>query len=140
MKKDYSYGIVPIFNNPNWEDEFLMINQKSNGGSFWGFPKWHSENLENGMSAAKRELLEEVWINSIKIDEDKTFEINYSFKEDWEETYKVAKYWIWYVNDKKVTIQKEELNWYKWLAWNDMLSLLTHNNTKTKIKEVFNKN
>ena len=139
-KKDYSYWIVPIYVNDKWEQEFLLINQKSINWSFWGFPKWHPENWEDGLVAAKRELFEEVGISDIDIDTNKNFEIKYSFKENWEEIQKTVKYRIWYTNKRNIVIQEEELNWYKWTDFDNMISLLTHNNTKDKIKKVFNKN
>ncbi|HRX63739.1 MAG TPA: NUDIX domain-containing protein, partial [Candidatus Absconditabacterales bacterium] len=102
MKKDYSYGIVPIYVNERGENEFLVIHQKTKHGSYWGFPKGHMEKGENEIQAAKRELYEEVGIKDIEILENKSFETQYFFEENGEKIDKTSKYWIGLVDNKDV--------------------------------------
>jgi 8-oxo-dGTP pyrophosphatase MutT (NUDIX family) len=130
MIKDYSYWIIPVYKDENWNNEFLLINQKTYNGSFWWFPKWHAENGEDNISAAIRELKEEVWIYDIILDKNKSEWFKYTFKQAWQEFDKTVKFWIWFVNSKDVIIQQEELNWYKWANYDDTLNILTHKNMK----------
>ena len=114
MKKDYSFWVIPFYRNNNWTIDFLLINQKSDFWSFWGFPKWHPEWNETPLESAKRELFEEVWIKEIEIIWNQTFEISYICRgKDLETLDKTVTFFVWETKDKNITIQQEELNWYK---------------------------
>ncbi len=136
MKKDFSYWIVPVYKNEDWSHEFLIINQKAGNWSFWWLPKWHAEMGEDWIQAAKREFVEEVWINNFEVIEDKYFEINYIFQEKWEKIYKTVKYRLAFVGTKDVKIQDIELNWYKWVDYDRAIKILSHENTKNILKKV----
>ena len=136
MIRDYSYWIIPVYKNSNWDYEFLIINQKTYNWSFWWFPKWHSEKWETELESAKRELEEEVWIKNININTKKTLWFSYNFEEKWIKYDKTVKYWIWFVKDKNVIIQKEELNGYKRTNYNDTINMLSHKNMKEVFKKI----
>lgn len=136
MIKDYSYWIVPVYKNNNWEYEFLVIHQKTYNGSFWGFPKWHAEKWEDWLTAAKRELSEEVWITNVNIIEDNFYWFDYQYKENWNQYDKTVKFRLGFVDSKNVKIQEEELKWYRRVNFDDALNLLTHNNMKLVLKNI----
>jgi bis(5'-nucleosidyl)-tetraphosphatase len=136
MKKDFSYWIVPVYKNNDWTHEFLIINQKTNNGSFWWFPKWHAENNEDWVGAAKREFVEEVWINDFEIVKDKSFEVRYTFQENGKRINKTVKYWLAFVSNKDVKIQDIELNGYKWTDFDGAMNILSHENNKNILKKV----
>jgi hypothetical protein len=135
MVKDYSYWIIPVYINKFWEYEFLVINQKTYNWSFWGFPKWHAEDWEDGITAAKRELAEEVWIEEIDINLDKFWWFKYNFEENWQKYDKTVKYRLGFVNLKDIKIEEDELNWYKRANYEDTLKVLSHKNMKEVFKE-----
>ncbi len=139
MKKDHSYWIIPFFKNNDWSIDFLLINQKSDFGSFRWFPKWHPEWNETPLESAKRELFEEVWIKEIEIIWNQTFEISYICRgKDLETLDKTVTFFVWETKDKNITIQQEELNWYKWADFNSAQWILTHNNYKKLLQDVKN--
>lgn len=131
MRNEHSYWIIAFFDNSNWEREFLLINQKSDNWSFRWYPKWHPEEWENWLQAAKREFFEEVGIKDVKIIWEKTFDTNYIFHRQWmEDIWKTVTFWVGKVEDKYVKIQEEELNGYKWANFESAISLLSHKNYK----------
>lgn len=136
MIKDYSYWIIPVYIDSNWDYEFLVIHQKTEKWSFWGFPKWHAEKGEDWLTAAIRELEEEVWINDINIDERKFWWFDYKFEERWIKYDKTVKYRLWSTKNKDVTIQQEELKWYKRVNYTDTLTILSHKNMKDIFTEI----
>lgn len=139
MKKDHSYWIIPFFKNNDWSIDFLLINQKSDFGSFRWFPKWHPEWNETPLESAKRELFEEVGIKNIDVIGEKTFEISYIFySRSWDSVEKSVTFFVWEAKNKEITIQEEELNWYKWTGYNSALWLLSHNNYKKLLQDVKN--
>ena len=137
MQEDHSYWIVAFFENSNWEHEFLLINQKSDNGSFWWFPKWHPEEGENGLQAAKREFLEEVGIKEVQTIWEKTFDTNYIVHRPWlDDMWKTVTFWVGKVKNKNVKIQEEELNGYKWAKFSSAMNLLLHKNYKDLLEKV----
>lgn len=136
MIKDQSYWIIPIYKKPEWDCEILVIDQKSNNGSFWWFPKWHPEVWEDEIMAAEREFKEEVGINDIEIIKDKYFDMSYVFKDKWKKINKTVRYRIGFVKTKNVNIQEKELNWYQRLDFDSAIKILSHENTRNILKKV----
>jgi len=60
MKKDFSYGVIPVIAKGQ-EYKFLLICSAGEDG-YWGFPKGHKETGESNIAAARRELFEETGI------------------------------------------------------------------------------
>lgn len=135
MTKDQSFGIIIFSINQDGNREYLLINQKSQNGNFWWFPKWHPEIWETPVQTARRECLEEVWINRIDIIEWKNFEICYSFPTEHGDIEKSVVFFVWQTDQKDVKIQPEELNGYKWADFDTALSLLTHKNSQNLLIE-----
>lgn len=136
MNTEYSYGIILFFKNNSWEDEFLVINQKSENWSFRWFPKWHIEEWETELEAAKREVKEEVWIKDIKIIWDRTFSTSYTFKSGMTTINKNVTFFVWEVKDKNIIIQEEELNGYKRANFDTAINILSHKNYKSILENV----
>lgn len=137
MQEDHSYWIIAFFENPNWEREFLLINQKSDNWSFWWYPKWHAEEWENWLQAAKREFREEVGIKDVQIIWEKTFDTNYIVHRTWlDDMWKTVTFWVGKVDNRDVKIQEEELNWYKWANYASAMNLLSHKNYKDLLEKV----
>lgn len=137
MQEDHSYWIIAFFENSNGEREFLLINQKSDNGSFRWYPKWHAEKWEDWLQAAKREFFEEVGIKNVQIIWDKTCDTDYIFHREWlPDMHKTVTFWIWKVENKDVNIQIEELNWYKWANFESAINLLSHKNYKDLLKKL----
>ena len=137
MEKDHSYWIIAFCENSNWEREFLLINQKSDNWSFRWYPKWHPEEWENGLQAAKREFLEEVGIKEAQIIWEKTFDTNYIVHRTWlDDMWKTVTFWVGKVKNKDVKIQEEELNGYKWANFSSAMNLLSHKNYKDLLEKV----
>ena len=63
MLKEYSYGAV-VYKTDEGGPLFLLV--KSAGSGRWGFPKGHIEKGESAIAAAKREILEETGIGSLR--------------------------------------------------------------------------
>lgn len=137
MQTDHSYWIIAFFENADWEREFLLINQKSDNGSFRWYPKWHAEKWEDWLQAAKREFWEEVGIKDVKIVWNKTFDTEYIFHREWlPDIHKTVTFWVGKVEDKEVKIQIEELNWYKRANFEYAMNTLSHKNYKDLLKKV----
>ena len=137
MRNDHSYWIIAFCENSNWEREFLLINQKSDNWSFRWYPKWHLEEWENGLQAAKREFWEEVGIKDVKIIWEKTFDTNYIVHRPWlDDMWKTVTFWVGKVEDRDVKIQEEELNGYKWANFESAINLLYHKNYKEILVKV----
>lgn len=136
MHTEYSYGIILFFKNSSGEHEFLLINQKSENGSFRWFPKWHIEEWETWLQAAKREVEEEVGKKNVNIIGEREFTTSYVFKNWTESIHKVVTFFVWSVLDKNVVIQESELNWYKWASFDVAINLLSHQNYKVILNDV----
>ncbi|MDR1928906.1 MAG: NUDIX domain-containing protein [Endomicrobium sp.] len=62
MLEEFSYGAI-IYKIQNCKPIFLLVCSKS---KIWGFPKGHSENGENKIETARREIFEETGIKNIR--------------------------------------------------------------------------
>ena len=55
--KEQAYGIIPLCKKETGAWQLLLV--QNINGHFWGFPKGHSEIMEDPQTAARRELKEE---------------------------------------------------------------------------------
>lgn len=129
ITEDKSYGIIAVHN-----DKFLLLKQNK---GHWGFPKGHKEGNETDQESALRELKEETGIthcllsNFPPISED-YFLVNEG-KPDW---HKVVQYFVGFVENEDVSIQKTEIMDYKWATFNEALETLTYDNNKKVLQKV----
>lgn len=127
VKKEVSYGIIPIFVNKNGKEEFLLIQNYSDA---WLFPKGHEEKNENFLETAERELFEETALVCNKVYDKKTFSENHIFYRDGIKIYKTSHYCIGVVKDKKVFIQEDEVKDFYWGSRENVLKKINFKNIK----------
>lgn len=135
---DHSYGAVPIFKNDKGEFEVLLIEQRDRRGTgtFWGFPKGHSEAGESGKEAAARELLEETGLQA-KLDSARSFDQHYSFVWEGALVNKTVTYYLAVVPSKELKLQEKEIAAARWCGFEGARKLLTYDNNKQLLDEVF---
>lgn len=117
---DYSYGIIPIFKT-KYENLFLLLHSTK---GHWSFPKGHREGTETDEETARRELSEESGIKEISIPDKKLFSESYSFHENDVLIHKTNTYFVGYVTDTTVTIQKEEVLEFRWVTRDEGMELV----------------
>jgi bis(5'-nucleosidyl)-tetraphosphatase len=136
-KTDQSFGVVPVIKNEAGEWEVFLINQiNRSGGVFWGFPKGHAENDENGQDAALRELAEETNIAINQLDINRPFIQKYAFTDNDILVEKTVTYFLGYVKSKDFTVQATEVAEACWCDFSTARKLLSHENNRVLLDEV----
>lgn len=128
MKKEKSCGAI-IYRKNNDRIEYLIICSKK--GHHWSYPKGHVENSETEEETALREIFEETALKPV-LDLNFRMMVTYSPKVG---VIKDVVYFIGEISNQKVKIQEEEVLNYKWLPYNETLSMVTHDNEKNIIIE-----
>ena len=128
MSKVKSCGAI-VYRKLGPEVEFIAVKSKANG--HWGFPKGQMEKDENEKETAKREVFEETGLNISLLDGFRT-KIEYILPES---ISKEVIFFIGRISEKSVNIQQEEIHEFKWLNYNNMLKLLTFENSKELLIE-----
>ncbi len=118
-----SCGAV-VYRNINGQIRYLLI--KNNRSSNWGFPKGHMEEGETQEETAKREVLEETGIN-ITIVPDFVSKSEYTIQNRISKTVYV---YVAGTEDTQTIIQKEEIDDYIWLTYENALKNLKFENDK----------
>lgn len=139
MQKDFSYGVIPIFKDKDWNFNFLLIHQKTKNKHEWGyrgFPKGHAEIWETWIQAAQRELTEEVGIQRFSLKKEPTRIFNYQFWQDWIHYDKTVSYWIGFVKDTSINIQEREVHEALRLNFYTARATITHKNMRKIFEEV----
>ncbi|WP_050816286.1 NUDIX domain-containing protein [Clostridium sp. DL-VIII] len=90
------------------------------------------EKGENEKETAKREVLEETWLNITFLDGFKT-RIEYKLPEG---RIKEVIFFIGKISDRILNSPKEEIHEFKWLTYDNMLNLLTYQNRRKALMEV----
>ena len=80
MKKDFSYGVIPIYKDQDGKFSVLILKHpgrplrpvafrdgETMSADFWGFPKGHKDEGETDIEAAKREFAEEAGIDDCEM-------------------------------------------------------------------------
>lgn len=135
MKKEYSYGIIPISENSNWSKDVLIIQNKA--GEFRWFPKWHKKKWEKPIETAKRELFEETWLRIKEIISLEMLEEVYLYqKKNWSEVEKHSWYFVWEVKNKKLKLQEKEVKDALRLNEDKVEDKLTNESSKKIFQEV----
>ena len=89
------------------ENKVLMVRHTYGHRELWGFPGGHKKKHESYITAAQRELKEEVGLD-LKLKEALTYETIEDFR------YVTSKVFMGKYNRQPVTIQKSEIKEYKW--------------------------
>lgn len=125
MRKDFAYGIVPVFRNGN--DPLFLIVQSREG--YWGFPKGHLEGSESELEAARRELWEETGIKDIEIDIDNKFMTHAEVEKDGEVYTKTNLFFLGYPKFTTISTPpdfKEEIRCAEWHNAKDARRLMNY--------------
>jgi 8-oxo-dGTP pyrophosphatase MutT (NUDIX family) len=137
-KHDQSFGIIPVRQPRAGELEVLLVAQyQTNGGTFWGFPKGHAEPGESNQAAAVRELHEETGQTVTALAAERPFLQMYSFRHGETTVDKTVTYWIATVSATTTTIDATEISETRWCAHQEARELLTYENTKRILDEVY---
>ena len=134
MLKEYSYWIIPVFQNLNWELQVLLIQNK-----WWWhrwFPKWHQEAWETPLHTAIRELQEETWLEIKQTQSDNMFTEQYKFQTQSKKIYKQVWYFVWYVQSQDIQIQQDEIMDYKRINIDQAQDQITHDWAKNILQQV----
>jgi len=136
-KTDESFGVVPVIKNESGDWEIFLINQINRfGGTFWGFPKGHSEPGENNEMAARRELKEETNIELHNLEVAHPFNQAYTFMDNEVLISKSVTYYLGYALNKDYVLQTKEVAEARWCDLKTARELLTHNNNRELLSEV----
>jgi tRNA nucleotidyltransferase (CCA-adding enzyme) len=119
-----SCGAV-IYRNINGQIRYLLI--KNNRSSNWGFPKGHMEDGETAEETAKREVLEETGIH-IDIIPDFVSKSEYTIQN---RIHKTVYVYVAKTDDTQTIIQREEIEDYIWLTYENAYKNLKFENDKT---------
>jgi len=128
MPREYSVGIITYCGN-----EFLLLKYEA---GHWAFVKGAPEKSEDNIEAARREILEEAGIKGIYITKDFSVKESYFYKKDGQTIYKEVEYFLGEVREKEVKISKEHID-YRWLKYEEAMSLLTYRQTKEALKKAY---
>lgn len=136
-KTDESFGVIPVIKNANGQWEIFLINQLNRfGGTFWGFPKGHSEVGESPEAAARRELREETNLEITKLEESHPFVQKYSFIDEGVLIEKTVIYFLGYVSTKEYKVQSSEVAEACWCDFVTAKEKITHDNNSSLLDEV----
>ena len=136
MIQEFSYGIIPIYKNSDWEYEILIV--KKRPAWHWAFPWWHIEFTETPIQAAYRELHEETWIRNIEVNESAFFEMHYKYikNNDRVEIEKYVWLYLWSVTNKQSHADLQELSEIKWVTLPEAIKEVTYPSSKGLVQKI----
>lgn len=112
MKKDYSFGIIPL---KKIKGEWYTLLIKHQRSAFWGFPKGHADDGESPYETAKRELFEETGLHIKKCLQEEPLTENYQFRAHGQWVDKTVVYFIGEVEEGDVVLQHIEVEEFCWI-------------------------
>lgn len=136
MKKDYSFGIIPLKKMEGEWHTLLIKHQKS---SFWGFPKGHADEGEEPYHTATRELAEETGLRVKHPLSKEPLTENYRFRAHGRWIDKTVVYFIAEVQDGEVALQHEEIEDFCWIALKEAESKVTFDQAKSICRQACRK-
>jgi 8-oxo-dGTP pyrophosphatase MutT (NUDIX family) len=136
-KSDTSYGIIPLHKKGDTYEVFLINQIGRRGDIFWTFPKGHSEENETPKETALRELKEETGMCPETILEREPFVQSYEFIHDGMLIQKKTHYFLALVTDTAYVLEKDEVSDAGWFSLEDAQSILTHEQARELIVEVY---
>ncbi len=138
IKKDYSYGIVPVRKNQVGEIEYLLIYQYSPVGDdhYWIFPKGHAEKEETPLESAVRELREETGLVA-EIPNKTIFTLRYDFMAKDVQIDKEVHFFIGWITDiSTLKLQAGEVSEAVWLPYDAARTRLSKENSRLVLDEI----
>lgn len=125
MQEECSFGIIPCRKTQNgWE--FLLVQLHA---GHWGFPKGHSEEGEDPLATAIRELYEETKLSCTRLIYRDPITETYQFHRDGTLTHKTVSYFLAQVDGEPV-VQPEEIQASGWFSYEKALDQLTFPESK----------
>lgn len=126
------YGVIVVLKGE--QNKFLMLEREETKND-WTFAKGHAEEGETPKETAMRELEEETGIKEIEILDLPLIHEEYEIVSHSEKRLKINDYFIGFVKDKDVKIEKEEIQSYKWVTFEEALNSFQHESRKQVLKE-----
>ncbi len=132
MKKDYSYGVIPLKKE---KDRWVCFLIQHRNGRYWGFPKGHAEGKETPQETASRELTEETNLKVQHWIPIGPFEEQYQFKYQEQLIDKTVFYFVAMVSSE-VKIQSDEIIAGKWVEIEQVGQFLSYASTQVTFSQV----
>ena len=132
---EISCGIIPIHINQDGRYEFLLIQHHA---GHWSFPKGHQEDQENYRETAERELFEETQLKITSYLSDNSVTDQYRLKREGRMVEKEVYYYIALVDTQEVQIQEQEVKAYFWGTKDEVLDMITFQETKNVFQKALN--
>lgn len=126
------YGFIVVFKKE--QNIFLILERMERKGD-WTFPKGHIEVGEIPKETALRELEEETGIKEIDILDLPLIHEEYEIINHGEKRLKINDYFIGFVKEENVIIEKEEIQSYKWASYEEAMDSFEHERRKQSLKE-----
>lgn len=132
MKKDESFGVIPLRRHHGHWEVFLIQHNRS---GYWGFPKGHAEPKETPQEAAFRELKEETNLELIHLLREEPLMEQYTFIMERRRVFKQVTYFIAEVGGE-VKLQQLEIHDGKWMPFPEAIVQVTHQEGKILLGQV----
>lgn len=125
MKKEHSYGIIPLrIRQHEWQ---ILLVQHHAG--HWAFPKGHANPDETPKQTAERELKEETGLTIRRFLSPDSLDESYFFTVDGQRISKTVHYFLALV-EGDVAIQESEIKESQWTSLPQALDCITFNEGK----------
>lgn len=132
LPKEQCYGFIVVLKGEH--NMFLILERIERNGD-WTFPKGHMEVGETPKETALRELEEETGIKEIEIFDLPLIHEEYEIVNNGERKQKMNDYFLGYVKDDFVTIEKEEIQSYKWVSYEDAIDSFEYERRKEVLRK-----
>jgi len=130
MQEERSAGAV-LFNLKDKEPIYLILHYTA---GHWDFPKGNIEEGEDELTTVRREVKEETSICNIKFVDGFRKVVEYMYRRAGRLVHKVVIYYLAYTDTLQVRLSYEH-NDYRWGRFNEIMSILTYNNSKMVLEE-----
>lgn len=114
-----SAGVIPVH---KVSGDILLVRHLA---GHWGFPKGHIEAGESATQAALREFKEETGLDKVKLGIEPIVK-KYAFEKNGAVISKTVTYFVGTVENKNVTIRRDELDDFAWLPYSQALERITY--------------
>ena len=132
LKRDESFGAIPLVQEGNTWRVFLIQSQK---GKYWGFPKGHKEKDEDAKTAAIRELREETSLGIKRFLTSDSFIEEYQFHKEGHLIQKKVEYFL--VEAVGVyALDQKEVQDGRWFSLKEAALQLTYPEAKNILSQV----
>ena len=131
----HSYGVIPIIKDAG-SYQILLINQKDSKGDYWTFPKGTPEKGESGQQTALRETKEETGLEIEMLDEDFSYNEEYTFESRGERIEKVVTYYIGTPLSRETTAQEAEVHECVWMTFETARAKVTFDGARAVIDAI----